>query len=62
METEQNCQAQTYWYDAGGKQRAKFCDKPATMLTRALDGSRSHGCDEHGARMIASGAILVTDH
>ena len=53
------CGAQTYWYE-NGTQRARWCDEPATMEVRALDGSHNRACDEHGARMIAAGAAEVT--
>ena len=54
------CQHQTYWYE-NEVARVKFCDRPATMVTRALDGSRNRACDEHGSMMIQAGAERVDE-
>jgi hypothetical protein len=53
------CVAQTYWYRSG-HQTAVYCDKPATRVTEALDGSRSHCCDGHAGLAIVMGAVDVT--
>lgn len=49
------CGAQTYWYE-NGVQRAKWCPKPATHRTHAMDGSSTLGCDGHTKMMVEAGA------
>lgn len=58
-----NCGALFYWYE-DGMQQAGRCDEPAVMETRAIDGSRTYACAEHGADMVEAGATatLLTVH
>ena len=57
-ESAPTCGTQTYRYD-NGVQTARFCGKPATRVTEALDGSRNNGCDDHAASAIDAGAREV---